>query len=110
MYQLFHIELGRVDGAEVGADRLSLYGKLDLFIGDIASHGSIELVCFSAASCRRAAASVEEYDMYIVFLREQRQFLFGLIDAPVGHEVAPVLRAVGKAQHNGLCVIAPLQV
>ena len=66
--QLLDIELGRVDGAEIGADCLPLHGQLDRLVRDIFAHRRVKFVGLAASACRRTAAAVEKYDRNAVLL------------------------------------------
>src|ERR1700679_4231464 len=108
MDQLLDIELRGVDRSKVGTHRLSLYRELYLLVGNILAHGSIEPVRLSTSPRGGPATTVKKNDIDTIGLRNTRQFLLGLVDCPVRHQIAAILRSIGKSQHDRLH-FAPLR-
>src|SRR5690606_24471376 len=84
------------------ADRLPLYGKLNMLISDLFAHRSIKAVGFTASACRRASPSVEKCKINIVTACNSGKLGFCFVDRPVGHQVAAVFCTVGETKHDYL--------
>ena len=91
-------------------DHLPLLGEADAPVLRRRRHGEDRLVGAAAAAPHRAAAAVEEAEVHPVLAAGLAQAPLGLVQRPVGHPVAPVLVAVGVAQHDLLEAAARLQL
>src|SRR5215204_4769786 len=106
MDQLLEVAVSKLQIRIAGCDDLALFRQTETAVHTPWRLGANAAIGGSPAARDRAAATMENSQRNIMFLRNLCDTLLPLIQRPVRHDISAILVAIGIADHDHLLIIA----